>query len=122
VPAVVSWVVVIGAVLGLVYFPLQGAWFAVAVFAYFVVWMSLHLVFYLVGDKRVREWRVKDWSQGRDATGPDGIAPADVWHVVLLPNHTEPVAVLHRTLDSLAAQTDAATRMATTRASSRACS
>jgi hypothetical protein len=111
VPAVTSWAVVLATVAGLAFFPLWWTWCAVACFAYFVVWMALHLVFFAIGQQRCREWRLKDWAADRDVPGADGVAPADVWHLVLMPNHTEPVAVLRRTLDGLAAQHDAAGRL-----------
>ena len=111
VPAAVSWSVIVATVIGLALFPLQWMWVAVAVFAYFVVWIAVHLVFYAVGQGRCREWRLRDWTSDRHALGPDGLAPADVWHVVLLPNYTEPVMILRRTLDALAAQHDAAERL-----------
>jgi hypothetical protein len=111
IPAAVSWAVVAATALGLSLFPLRWMWVAAAFFAYFVVWMALHFVFYAVGQRRCREWRARDWAAGRDVPGPDGIAPADVWHVVLLPNHTEPLPILRRTLDALAKQRDAVGRI-----------
>lgn len=111
IPAALSWVVVLATVLGLALFPLQWMWVSVAAFGYFLVWMALHFVLYAIGQRRCREWGLRDWSADRDVPGTDGIAPADVWHVVLVPNHTEPVAILRRTLDGLAAQHDAARRL-----------
>jgi hypothetical protein len=98
-------------IFGLALFPLQWMWIAAVLFAYFVVWITAHLVLYAVGVQRCRRWRLKDWAAARDVPGPGGIAPADVWHVVLLPNHTEPAPVLRRTLDALAAQVDAPERL-----------
>lgn len=111
IPALVSWAVVVATIVGLVMFPLRWMWIAVGFFAYFVVWLAVHFVYYAVGQRRCREWRARDWTASRDVPGPDGFTPADVWHVVLLPNHTEPVPILRRTLDALAAQHDADTRM-----------
>jgi hypothetical protein len=111
VPATVSWAIAVTTVVLLIWFPLQGAWFAAAVFAYFVVWVAVHFAFYAVGRRRVREWTARDWTAQRDVAGVDGLAPADVWHVVLVPNHTEPLTVLRRTLDSLAAQSGAEARL-----------
>ncbi len=110
-PAAVSWAVVIATVAGLVAFPLQWMWVAVVSFAYFVVWIALHFAFYAIGQRHIHDWRVRDWDADRGVRGPDGVAPADVWHVVLVPNHTEPLPVLRRTLDALAAQRHAAQRL-----------
>ncbi len=110
-PAAVSWTVVIATILGLALFPLQWMWIAAALFAYFVMWITAHLALYAVGVQRCRRWRLKDWAADRDVPGPGGMVPADVWHVVLLPNHTEPVSVVRRTLDALAAQGDAQERL-----------
>lgn len=111
VPAVVSWAVIAATAVGLAVFPLRWMWFAVVVFAYFVVWMALHLAFYARGLRHCREWHLRDWSVDRDVAGPDGFAPSDVWHVVIVPNYTEPLPVLRSTLDALAAQHDAAERL-----------
>jgi hypothetical protein len=110
-PAAASWAVVVATVVGLTWFPFRWIWVAVASFAYFVIWLAVHLVFYVVGLRRCREWGARDWDADRDTPGPAGFAPADVWHVALMPNHTEPVAILRRTLDTLAAQRDAAERL-----------
>jgi len=111
IPALVSWAIVIATIVGLVMFPLRWMWIAVGFFAYFVVWLAVHFVYYAVGQRRCREWRARDWTASRDVPGPDGFTPADVWHLVLLPNYTEPVTILRRTLDGLAAQHDAAERL-----------
>ena len=111
IPAVVSWAVVIATVVGLVLFPLRWMWVAVACFAYFVAWIALHFVYFAIGQRRCREWQLRDWDADREAPGPDGFTPADVWHLVLLPNYTEPIPILRRTLDSLAAQHDASKRL-----------
>lgn len=111
IPAILSWTVVIATVLGVVFFPYQWLQIAVAFLAYFVARSAVHFVFYVSGELKCRSWRRRDWAATRDVPGEDGVAPADVWHVVLLPNYTEPEAVLRRTLDALAAQHDAATRI-----------
>jgi hypothetical protein len=111
IPATVSWAVIAATVAGLILIPLQWMWVAVAFFGYFIVWLALHFAFFLAGRRRCREAASRDWSAGRDVAGARGLTPADVWHVVLLPNHTEPVAVLRRTLDALAVQVDATTRV-----------
>lgn len=111
IPAAASWAVVAATAVGLVAFPYRWMWFSAGLFAYFVIWLVLHLAFYVVGLRRISEWRARDWTRDRDVPGQDGIAPADVWHVVLMPNYTEPVPILRRTLDTLAAQHGATERM-----------
>ena len=111
IPAAVSWTVVIATIVGLALFPLTWMWISAASFAYFVAWIALHLVYFAIGQRRCRQWGQRDWAADRDVAGPDGVTPADVWHLVLMPNYTEPIPILRRTLDSLAAQHDAASRL-----------
>ena len=111
IPAAVSWAVVVATAVGLAFFPIVWMWVAVGLFAYFVTWVAVHVAYSLVGQRRCREWGLRDWAADSDTPGADGLKPADVWHAVLLPNYTEPVPILRRTLDTLAAQPAASERL-----------
>ncbi len=103
-PGVLTWAVVAATVVGLLAFP--RSWIVVsAVFlCYFIFRTALTVLFYLVGRVRIRRWERTDWASSDTLPGPAGFAPADVYHVVLIPNYKEPLPILERTLEALAVQ------------------
>lgn len=111
VPGVLSWTLVVACVAGMVVFPYQWRTVATVFVAYMVLRMLVTVGFAIVGEIRCRSWSRRDWSAGEDLPGPGGFAPSDVRHVVLLPNYREPVDVLVRTLEGLAAQHRARERL-----------
>ncbi len=111
VPGVLSWSIAGLTVLGILYAPHAWMILSVLFLVYFVARLGVHFVFYMVGEMRCRAWRSRDWREHWDQPGVGGISPADVWHVVLIPNYTEPDEVLRRTLDGLAAQQNARERI-----------
>ena len=104
VPGVISWIVVLCAAVGLFFFP--DRWASVATFfvGYLMLRMMLIVTFAIVGDVRRRFWERRDWTEGDTLPGPAGFSPADVHHVVLVPNYKEPLDVLERTVGALAVQ------------------
>jgi hypothetical protein len=66
--------------------------------------MCVTTVFALIGQRRIQEWKKRDFTEGEDTVGAFGFAPSDVRHVVIVPTYKEPAEILHRTLDALAAQ------------------
>ena len=111
VPGGVSWFVIVLAILGTALFP--RVWLAIAtVFVtYFIGKMSVTLLFALKGEREI--WLAKrvDWTAGEEAVGPFGFSAADVRHVVIVPTYKEPVEIIGRTLEALAAQHRAAERL-----------
>jgi hypothetical protein len=101
---VVSWASIAVAVLGCFFFP--RVWMAIATvfLVYFIVRMLVTTVFALVGQRKIQEWELRDWTAGEDAVGEFGFAPSDVHHVVIVPTYKEPAEIINRTLDALAAQ------------------
>ncbi len=66
----------------------------------------------LVGMRRIRRWEKIDWrAEYQRLAGPDSLPRDQVQHVVIIPNYKEPLRVLCRTLEALAAQEDAASRI-----------
>jgi hypothetical protein len=104
VPGAVSWLLIAVTVLGCILFP--QTWLAIAtVFVtYFIGRMVFTTVFAVVGERKVWLARRVDWAEGEDEVGPFGFAPADVRHVVIVPTYKEPVEIIGRTLEALAAQ------------------
>jgi hypothetical protein len=109
-PGVITWALVTAPLWAGLFLPLP---FAVAVLAFDVFWFYLSSVTAwraVTGYQRLRTAERTDWrfqhriaeALGRAYAGWD-----DVYHVVIIPQYREPVAILRRTLDSLAAQQNA---------------
>ncbi len=64
------------------------------------------------GLRLIKEWEQIDWrAHYCEDTTPDKLKWEDVHHIVIIPNYKEPVLVLKRTLDVLAAQFEAKQRL-----------
>jgi hypothetical protein len=69
-------------------------------------------VFNGIGMRRIRHWEQKDWYRYYcDHHTPQALAWDAVKHIVIIPNYKEPMPVLRRTLDCLAAQYEARLRL-----------
>ncbi len=106
VPGLLAWLVVVGAIVGLVQFPHVLSMAAALLALYLTARLIGIVVFTLVGTWRIRKWQARDWAAMPAAHGR--LNPADVHHVVIVPSYKEPVSLLERTLHGLAAQHDAA--------------
>jgi len=66
----------------------------------------------LHGLRLIRAWEREDWrARYHRERHADSLAWEAVTHIVIIPNYKEPMSVLRRTLDSLAAQQEAAERL-----------
>lgn len=101
---VISWLSIALAVLGSVLFPRVWMVIATIFLIYFIARLCVTTVFALLGQRKVNEWTRRAWTEGEDAVGEFGFAPADVRHVVVIPTYKEPAEIIHRTLDALVAQ------------------
>ena len=108
-----SWFAVAWCVWGVLRFPGRLSLALSGVVAYLLVRMAVTVAFSLRGDRLSREWQARDWADASDVADlvkprhPDPappFSPADVHHVVLLPNYKESLAVLEATLRGLARQ------------------
>lgn len=110
-PGALSWAIAGLCVLGTILFP--RVWLAVATvfIAYFIGRMIITAGFSMYGERKIRDWGMRDFSVGEDAVGRFGFAPSELRHVVVVPNYKEPEDILRRTLDGLAAQHRASERV-----------
>ncbi len=104
VPGALSWTIIATTVVGLVVFPRVWLYVATAFLAYFLLRMFVHLFYAIAGDLKRRTWEQVDWRVNDSVAGAAGFAPADVFHIVVVPAYREPLDVLRRTLDGLARQ------------------
>jgi hypothetical protein len=105
VPGAVTLTIVAATIIGTIVFPAQWLVVVVAFLLYLVTRMSVHFVLMLIAEWRIKQWKARDWTVGEfDVVESAGFAPADVCHVVIIPNYKEPIEVLERTIDALAAQ------------------
>lgn len=110
-PGLIAWIVIGVAVFGLLAYPRSWISITALFMAYFIFRMVVTMLFYFIGRVHIRNWEKTDWASNDTTAGPAGFAPADVHHVVIVPNYKEPVAILERTLDALAVQHRAAERI-----------
>jgi hypothetical protein len=104
-PGLCTWGILVACVLGVAVFPAQWLKVVLCFLGYLVLQMTWQIVFMLVGEWRIAKWKARDWTKGEKRRNPaTGIAPADVRHVVLIPNYKEPYEVLAETLEALAVQ------------------
>ena len=110
-PGIVSWTLIVFAVLGTFLFPRAWLVFATLFMGYMVVRGVITFGFALYGERQRQHALLQDWTLAEDETGPFGFAPAETRHVIIIPNYKEPIDILRRTLDGLAAQHRAAERI-----------
>lgn len=111
VPGIISYTVIALSVFGVLIAPRAWVFVATVFLGYFIMRIVVTFVFALAGDLRIATWERTDWTAEEDEAGSSGFAPADVWHLVLVPTYREPEAVLRRTLDGLATQHRASERL-----------
>jgi cellulose synthase/poly-beta-1,6-N-acetylglucosamine synthase-like glycosyltransferase len=102
-----AWLIVGSSIAGVFLFP-RPLLEASRILAYYLVArLILSLVYYVVGRVYCRRWESYGWAErNRDNPQLD-----KVHHVVIIPNYKEPVAILERTLESLAVQDQAQSRL-----------
>jgi len=103
-PGVVSWFAIGAAILGAILFPQVWLVIATVFVTYFIGRMCVTTVFALIGERKIWEARHTDWIAGEDEPGVFGFAPADVRHLVIVPTYKEPIEIISRTIEALAAQ------------------
>jgi hypothetical protein len=110
-PAVLTWLLVLAPLWAGMLFPIP---FAIAIIAFDVFWLYLSTTTALralSGYARLRRALREDWHKRYRAAALFGRAHLqweDIRHVVLIPNYKEGLPILRRTLQSLAAQDNAA--------------
>jgi len=107
IPGLFTWSILILLLVGLLTVPDVVLLIAQFVAIYLLGYLLLTVFFYPIGLIRIRRWeaRARAWTEAADEQ-------ADwVHHVVIIPNHKEPIEVLSRTLRGLAAQEDARRRL-----------
>lgn len=112
IPGCTAWVALLFCVTSAVAFPRVVLTIAALLGLYSALRFLLAGIANLMGQRRIAEWERIDWREkyATDAP-PDAIPWEAVHHIVLIPNYKEPDAILRKTLDSLANQCDAATRI-----------
>lgn len=106
-----SWIVILVAAFCLVRFPRSWLIVAAVFLGLFLLRAIVVLVYAILSDGTCRTWDRADWAEDEDSPRHGGLSPADVRHVVLVPNYKEPVSLLRRTLDALAGQHRASERL-----------
>jgi hypothetical protein len=112
IPGFFAWLALVLTVVGAVVRPHMVIALAAALSAYSAFRFAVGAIANFVGLRRIRRWEAINWSAEYERlAGPGSLPRHHVHHVVIIPNYREPITVLARTLESLAKQEDAATRM-----------
>lgn len=112
IPGFLAWTALLLCIAAAVAFPRTLLLIAALVAMYAAIRFLMAATANFIGLRKIRQWEKIDWrtyyEERRDA---EALAWDDVHHVVIIPAYKEPVPVLERTLESLAAQHDAVNRM-----------
>lgn len=111
VPGGLSWLVIGMSILGSLVFPQLWLHIATVFVTYFIGRMMVTTVLAVIGERKIWLAKREDWTADEDVAGEFGFAPSDVRHVVIIPTYREPVEIINRTLDALAAQHRAKERL-----------
>jgi len=111
VPGGISWFVIGVTIIGSILVPQAWLVVATAFVTYFIGRMLFNSVLAVMGERKIWLAKREDWTADEEVAGEFGFAPADVRHVIIVPTYKEPVEIIGRTLDALAAQHRAAERV-----------
>ena len=116
VPGALSWTIILLALIGAWVFPYPMLLITTGVALLLLLRFLLILGFYISGLIRCRGWKKwadSPWAKAAARAGRDHVTlPLDeIYHVILIANYKEPVDVLARTLNALAAQPEARQRL-----------
>lgn len=112
IPGFLAWLALLICVACAIAFPRALLLVAVSVALYSAVRFTIAAFANIIGLRRIRQWETIDWRREYEATrDATSLAWDDVYHVVIVPAYKEPLAVLAKTLDCLAAQHESQRRM-----------
>lgn len=112
IPGCLTWLALLLSVVGAVAFPRAMLVFALLVMLYASFRFLLTGIAAVIALRQIRRWEKIDWYEKFiQSAPPDALAWDDVHHVVIIPNYKEPRHVLACSLENLAKQDAARTRM-----------
>ena len=111
IPGALTYTITITALAGYFLLARPFAWICTVFLMYFVARAAVTFAYTLHGERKRREWEMRDWSVDELTIGAGGFAPADVRHLVIVPAYKEPLDLLRRTLDRIAEQRLATERL-----------
>lgn len=108
IPGCLAWIALLVSIVAAVAFPRALLLIAALLGFYTAVRFLLAGIANIHGLRLIKRWEQINWRERyRQDAPPDALAWDDVHHVVIVPNYKEPVEILQRTLENLAAQYDA---------------
>lgn len=112
IPGFIAWVTLLFSIASAVAFPRTLMLFAAMVALYSAIRFLLAGIANGMGIRKIARWEKIDWYQKYLEDADDSSLPWDkVQHVVIIPNYSEPLEILRRTLDQLKIQYEAKTRL-----------
>ncbi|MDL1882052.1 glycosyltransferase family 2 protein [Anaerolineae bacterium CFX8] len=112
IPGCLAWVALLFSIAAAIAYPRALLLIAALLGFYTAVRFLFAGIANMRGLRLIAQWEHMDWRECYDHdASPDALAWDDVHHIVIIPNYKEPVEILSRTLDNLAAQYEAAKRL-----------
>lgn len=112
IPGCLAWATLLLCVIMAVAFPRALLWIAVLTALYSASRFALAGIANTMGLRKIKRWEATDWEDVyRQQAAADSLPWEAVRHIVIIPAYKEPIDVLRRTLDNLAAQYQARRRM-----------
>lgn len=112
IPGCLAWIALLFSIIAAVAFPGGLLLVAALLGFYTAVRFLLAGIANIHGLRLIRRWEKVNWHERyRQDAPPDALAWDDVRHIVIVPNYKEPMEILERTLQNLAAQYEACKRM-----------
>jgi hypothetical protein len=108
IPGCLAWAALLFSIASAIAFPRALLLLAALLGFYSAVRFLFAGIANIMGLRYIRKWEATDWhSRYLESAGADSLPWEAVHHVVIVPNYKEPIEILRRTLDNLAAQYEA---------------
>lgn len=112
IPGCLAWLALLFCVASAIAFPRGLLLIAALLGFYSAVRFLFAGIANVMGLRKISQWEATDWhTLYQEKAGMDALPWDSVHHVVIIPNYKEPVEILNRTLDNLAAQYQAKKRL-----------
>lgn len=111
-PGIMTWLVILVTIVGSILFP-QTLFLCAALFGIYAgMRFFLAGIASIIGIHHIQQWEQCDWRTRYEQRHSDGSLDWEaVHHLVIIPNYNEPLTLLCKTLEALAQQFEAKTRM-----------
>ncbi len=112
IPGCMAWVALLFSIASAIAFPRALLLVAALLGFYSAVRFLFAGIANVMGLRKIKAWEATDWRERyRQEAGENALEWDDIHHIIIIPNYKEPIEILTRTLDNLAAQYQAKQRI-----------